>query len=116
MTTELGGETGLHGEHSEWARGGLRIPWASSLMYHFLLDFRQRSCKRLEHLRDTAVDAQRYDEAISHYSTALSINPPSLQGILTKQSKARVATGSWKQALDDANQVHRSYLMGSRSR
>ena len=52
------------------------------------------------------MDAQRYDEAISHYSTALSLNPPSIQGILIKRSKARVATGSWKQALDDANQVH----------
>ena len=71
----------------------------------------QRSCKKLEHLGDTAVDVQRYDEAISHYSTALSINPPSPQGILSKRSKARVATGSWNQALDDANQVHRSYLM-----
>ena len=51
------------------------------------------------------MDAQRYDEAISYYSTALSLNPPSPQGILIKRSKARVATRSWKQAVDDANQV-----------
>jgi tetratricopeptide (TPR) repeat protein len=69
-------------------------------------DFRQRSLKKLEHLGDTAVDGQRYDEAISLYSTALSLDPPSSQGVLIKRSKALVATGSWKQAIDDANQVH----------
>ena len=65
----------------------------------------------MEHLGDTAVDAQRYDEAISHYSTALSLNFPSPQGILMKRSKALLATGSWRQALDDANQVHHLCLM-----
>ncbi|KAF8555027.1 hypothetical protein OG21DRAFT_963376 [Imleria badia] len=88
MESELGEETNLHGEHLEWA-----------------LDFRQRSFKKLEHLGDTGVDAQRYDEAISHYSTALSLNPPSPQDILVKRIKACVGTGSWKQAADDANQV-----------
>jgi hypothetical protein len=58
------------------------------------------------------VDAQRYDEAISHYSTALSLNFPFPQGVLIKRSKARVATGSWKQAVDDANQVHYFSLVG----
>ena len=57
------------------------------------------------------MDAQRYDEAISRYSTALSLNPPSPQGILIKRSEAHVATGSWKQAIDDANQVHHFHLM-----
>jgi hypothetical protein len=57
------------------------------------------------------MDAQRYDEAISHYSTALSLDSPFPQGILIKRSKARVATGLWKEAVDDANQVHHFYLM-----
>jgi tetratricopeptide (TPR) repeat protein len=73
----------------------------------FLSGFRRRSLKKLEHLGDAAVDAQRYHEAISYYSTSLSLNSPSPQGILIKRSKARMATGSWKQAVDDANQVHR---------
>ena len=94
---------------------GSHIPWTrtSSLTYDLLLDFRQRSCKKLEHLGDTAADAQRYDEAISCYSIALSLDSPSPPGILIKRSKARVATGSWEQALDDANQVHRFYLLGA---
>ena len=52
------------------------------------------------------MDAQRYDEAISYYSTALLLDYPSPQAILIKRSKARLATGPWKQALDEANQVH----------
>ena len=83
----------------------------SSLTYHFLSDLRQRCLEKLEHLGDTAVDAQQYDVAISHYSTALSFNSPSPQGILIKRSKARVATGAWQQALDDANQVHLFFLL-----
>jgi tetratricopeptide (TPR) repeat protein len=73
---------------------------------HILSDFKHRSFKKLEQLGDTAVDAQRYDLAISHYSLALSLNPPSPQSILIKRSKARLETGSWKQAIDDANQVY----------
>ena len=57
------------------------------------------------------MDDQRYDEAISLYSAALSLDTPSLEGIRIKRSKAHMATKSWKQALDEANQVHHFYLM-----
>jgi len=65
----------------------------------------------MERLGDTAVDAQRHDEAISHYSTALSLDPPSQQRILIKRSRARVETKSWTEAIDDANQVHHLSVM-----
>ncbi|KAF8439820.1 hypothetical protein L210DRAFT_3645803 [Boletus edulis BED1] len=90
MTSELGGETNQHGDRLEWN-----------------LDFCQRSSEKLERLGDTAADSQRHDEAISHYTTVLSLDPPSPHSILTKRSKAYLATGSWKQALDDANQAIR---------
>ncbi|KAF8135599.1 hypothetical protein EV363DRAFT_1321005 [Boletus edulis] len=64
----------------------------------------QRSFEELERLGDAAVDAKRYSEAISRYSTALSLISTS-QTILIKRSKAWLATRSWKEALDDANQV-----------
>ena len=51
------------------------------------------------------MDAQRHDEAISHYTTALSLNPASPQGVLIKRTKAWLAAGSSQKALDDANQV-----------
>ncbi|KAF8436010.1 hypothetical protein L210DRAFT_3549851 [Boletus edulis BED1] len=85
---ELKTEFGGHDEHLEWAHV-----------------FGQHSSKKLEHLGDTAVGVQRYDEAVSHYSTALSLILSSPQAILIKRSKARLATGSWKEALDDANEV-----------
>ncbi|KAG6377836.1 WD40-repeat-containing domain protein [Boletus reticuloceps] len=67
----------------------------------------QRSSEELAHLGDIAAHAQRHDEAISHYTTALSLDTPSPQSILVKRSKAFLETGSWKQALDDADEVIR---------
>ena len=71
-----------------------------------LSDFRLRAAKKLEDLGDTAATAQRYDEVISLYTTALSLKPRSPQGILVKRSKMYMTVGSWEHALDDANQVH----------
>ncbi|KAF8127262.1 hypothetical protein EV363DRAFT_491491 [Boletus edulis] len=88
MMSELGEETKGHDEYRDW-----------------VLDFKQRSSEKLDHLGDTAVGAQRYDEAVSHYSTALSLTLSSPQAIFIKRSKARLASGSWKEALDDANEV-----------
>ena len=70
-----------------------------------LSDFRQRTPEKPEDLGDAAAAAQRYDEAISLYTTALSLKPHSLQGILVKRSKMHMTLGSWEQALDGANQV-----------
>ena len=110
MTSELGGE--VNRDHSEWALGERhRIPCGRRRLRTFSSEFRRRSFNKLEHLGDTAVDARRYDEAISLYSTALSLNPRLPQSILIKRSKARVATGSWKQAIDDANQVRHFCLV-----
>ncbi|KAF8441381.1 hypothetical protein L210DRAFT_3503460 [Boletus edulis BED1] len=74
------------------------VPGSSRTVAHV-----QHSSKELERLGDAAVGAKRYNEAISHYSTALSLI--SSQTILIKRSKAWFATRSWKEALDDANQV-----------
>ena len=71
-----------------------------------LSDFRQRTPEKPEDLGDAAAAAQRCDEAISLYTTALSLKPHFPQGILVKRSKMYMTLGSWEQALDDANQVH----------
>ncbi|KAF8433860.1 hypothetical protein L210DRAFT_3506823 [Boletus edulis BED1] len=79
LTCELQQETiGLHDEHLAWALGE---------QY-----FRQRASENLERLGDQAIDAQRYDDAIARYSSALSLilSPP--QAILIKRSKAWLAT------------------------
>lgn len=52
------------------------------------------------------MDAQRHDEVITHYTSALLLDPPSSpQGILVKRGEAFVACGSWKQAVDHADHV-----------
>ena len=61
-------------------------------------------------LGDTAADAQRHDEAISHYTITLSVNSGSPQDTLLKRSKVYLACGSFEHALNDANQVFRLFL------
>ena len=69
-------------------------------------DFMQHAAEKPEDLGDAAAATQRYDEAISLYMAALSLNPRSPQGILVKRSEMYVTVGSWEQALNDVNQVH----------
>ena len=108
MTSELGGK--VNRDHSEWALGERpRIPCGRRRLRTFYSDFRRRSFNKLEHLGDTAME--RYNEAIARYSTALLLNFSSPQGIFIKRSKAHVAIGSWKQAVDDVNQVHHFCLV-----
>ena len=114
MNSELREEVKLHAEHAEWVVGECcRIPcWYSRLSDCFLLDFRERLFTKLEHLGDTAMNAQRLDEAISAYSSALSLEPAASSGVLVKRSKAYVAIGFWEKALNDANKVC-SFLLWS---
>ena len=93
---------------SKWC--GLSVssptPCSCSCLYDdFLPDFKQRFPKKLEYLADNAVNAQKYDEAISEYSAALSFDPEAPQDLLIKRSKAYVALGEWADALGDANKV-----------
>ena len=51
------------------------------------------------------MDAQQYDNAITRYSAALSVDPAVPQDVLIKRSKVYMTMGLWEDALDDANQV-----------
>ena len=51
-----------------------------------ILDFRGRCVAKLEKLGDTARDSKKHDEAIGHYSNALSLDPTNLNDILLKSS------------------------------
>ena len=65
---------------------------------------------KLEHLGDTAATAQRLDEAIFVYSSALSLEPAASSGLLVKRSKAYAAKSLWEKALNDANEVCSLFL------
>ncbi|KAF8552355.1 hypothetical protein OG21DRAFT_1511593 [Imleria badia] len=88
MKNELEEETNLYDEQPEWVPG-----------------FQQRLAMRLEYLGDTAVNAQQLREAISDYSSALSLDPAALPGLLIKRSRAYVSLSLWEDALNDANKV-----------
>ena len=74
-------------------------------------DFRRRCAKKLEKLGDRAMDSQKHDEAVKHYSDILALEPPNLSDILYKRSKARVFRRSWKVALIDADKVRVHVVM-----
>ena len=71
----------------------------------FLLDFASRCCGKLQDLGDCSMNARRYDEAVSQYTTALALNPAIPQDLLGKRSKAHAERGEWEDALNDANEV-----------
>lgn len=56
------------------------------------------------------MDARRHDEAIIHYSAAISLDRDSSQDLFIKRSKVRMAKGLWEDALEDAKQVGYFYF------
>ena len=70
-----------------------------------MLNLRRCCLGELEHLGDTAMNTEQYDDAISQYSAALSFNPVVPQGLFVKRSKGYVASGLYEDALNDANKV-----------
>lgn len=51
------------------------------------------------------MDSQRRNEALKSYLAALSIHPSNAQRFFILKSKVCMARGSWKDALDHANEV-----------
>jgi len=66
---------------------------------------KSRCCKKLGDLGDTAMNTRDYDEAISQYSVALSLDPAAPQGLFIKRSKAYISRDLWEDAPNDANKV-----------
>ena len=71
----------------------------------FSTDFRRHFTEKLEILGDTAMDSQRYDEAVKRYSELLMLDPSNVSDVLYKRSKVRALRNSWKVALIDAEMV-----------
>jgi hypothetical protein len=51
------------------------------------------------------MNTRYYNEAVSQYSAALSLDPAVPQGLFIKRSKAYMAGGLWEDAVNDANKV-----------
>lgn len=92
-------------EQANWTLGERKRTQRKRHLRDYFLDFQSRCCKKLEVLADNAMNAERYEEAISLYTLALSLNPVVRQDLLVKRSKACAGKGMWEDALDDANEV-----------
>ena len=57
------------------------------------------------------MDAQQYDDAMTWYSAALSLDPAIPQDVLIKRSKVYMAMGLWEDALDDTSKVCHFYFV-----
>ena len=68
-------------------------------------DFTNRCASTLEVNGDEASKAEKYDEALGAYSTALSLSPSTLRTLLSKWARLFLALGSANEALDAAAKV-----------
>ena len=71
-------------EVGEWVKAAY-----SGAFQTFSTGFRRRCTEKLENLGDTAMDSQKYDEAVKHYSELLTFDPSNVSDVLYKQSRAR---------------------------
>ena len=78
---------------------------------HSLSDFKCRCSGKLEILGDVAISAEQHDEPVSKYSISLSLDPATSPALFIKRSHAYAARGSWKEGLNDANEVPRFCLV-----
>ncbi|KAF8555588.1 TPR-like protein [Imleria badia] len=91
---------------------------ASKVTEEWVVDLKRKCIDKLEMLGDTALNSGEHDNAITRYTSALSLGPSNPRDILVKRSKARASKGLWEDALKDANEVikqdplsHRGYEM-----
>jgi hypothetical protein len=70
-----------------------------------LSECKSRCCEKLEALGDIAIGARQHDEAILQYSAALSLNPTTPEALFAQRRNARVVTGMWEDAFNDANEA-----------
>ena len=87
------------------AMGRYRYLDQIALEWRLLSDLKRKCIDALEALGDTALHSGEYDNAISRYTSAMSLDPSSPVNILLKRSRARASKGLWQDALTDANEV-----------
>ncbi|KAI6038673.1 hypothetical protein EDC04DRAFT_1931148 [Pisolithus marmoratus] len=68
-------------------------------------DFSKKCATTLERVGDEAFKSVKHDDAVTQYSTALSLNPPNRADLLIKRSRALAAKGLWQDALQDADEA-----------
>ena len=67
-------------------------------------EFKSRCHGKLGDLGDSALNGKQYDEAVSHYTVALSLNLATPQDLLMKRSNAWLGKGASEDALSDVKE------------
>ena len=98
----------------EWLSGKsshsmfVQVPvWSQKLH----VEFTNKCLGRVERIAEEAIRNDNHNAAIACYSAALKLNPESPEDILFKRSEAYAATGSWEDALADADEVHPKFIL-----
>ncbi|KAI6010023.1 hypothetical protein EDC04DRAFT_818826 [Pisolithus marmoratus] len=86
-------------------RSSYEVIQGSQAATDWISDFTKKCAATLEYIGDEALRSAKHDDAISQYSTALSLSPPSPVGLLIKRGTTRAAKGLWEDALLDANEA-----------
>ncbi|KAF8550012.1 TPR-like protein [Imleria badia] len=71
----------------------------------WVMDLKGKCIDELESLGDMALSSGEDDNAITQYTSALSLDPSNPVDILLKRSKAQASKELWEEALMDANEV-----------
>ena len=88
----------------DWISGEFRLYGSDEAVQSLLSVFRPKCVVALESIGDEAKVENR-DEALRTYSIALSLGPPSPDGLLFKWARLMLLHGSPKDTLDAATKV-----------
>ena len=108
---QISSELAQDGEQANWTRGECS---RASPRHHFdqrLSDFKSRCHGKLEDLGDSAANAKQYDEAVSQYTAALSLDLARPQGLLIKRSNAWMGKDAREDAVNDVKEWARLMLI-----
>ena len=89
----------------DWISGEFRHYGPDEAVQSLLSVFRCKCIVALESIGDEASKAQNRDEGLGAYSIALSLSPPSSNGLLSKWARLMLLHGSPNETLDAATKV-----------
>ena len=90
---------------TDWISGEFHIYGPDEAVQSLLSVFRHKCVIALESIGDDASKVENRDEALKAYSTALSLGPPSPNGLLFKWARLMLLHGSPNETLDAATKV-----------
>ena len=89
----------------DWISGEFRLHGPDEAVQFLLSVFRHKCVVALESIGDKALKVENHDKGLRAYSIALSLSPPSPDGLLFKWVRLTLLHGSPNEALEAATEV-----------